>query len=123
MLKIITSILFVITTVFISNAQESSDITIQNAAEHIGTETTICDLVADVYRPEGENKMVYINFGGKYPDNTFSAIIFPKDQAYFKYDPVIELANKHICVTGTITEYKGKPQMVVKVPTQINVQE
>jgi DNA/RNA endonuclease YhcR with UshA esterase domain len=39
----------------------------------------------------------------------------------FSYKPEDYLKGKTICVTGTIKEYKGKPQIVVDKEDQIKV--
>ena len=84
---------------------------------------TFCDLVTEIYRPTGENKMIYINFGGKYPDQLFTAVIYPADQLRFPYNLLALLKNKTICINGKITDYKGKSQMVLTEPEQIQIRE
>jgi hypothetical protein len=107
-------------TTFLSGQQV---IPIDSISTYIGQHVKICDKVADAFRPKGDNKITYLNFGGKYPDHTFSAIIFPKDQPKFPYNPVEVLKEKNICITGQITEYKGKPQMVLNDPSQVEIKE
>ena len=120
-----SNILFFILAIFpfIIQAQDTIKVTIHNAGQFVGIEATICDKVSDVYKPSGDNKMIYINFGGKYPDQIFTAVIFPKDQPKFPYNPVEVFKDKNVCITGKITEYKGKAQMVLNVPTQVLIQE
>lgn len=103
--------------------QDNTKVTIYNAKDHLGKDVTICDKVIDIFRPSGENKPIYINFGAKYPDQSFTAVIFAKDLQSFLYDPVEGLKDKDVCITGKIVEYKGKPQMVLNVPTQVLIQE
>ncbi|MBP6236522.1 MAG: hypothetical protein KA536_10285 [Saprospiraceae bacterium] len=107
---------------FLLQSQDTTKVTIHNAGQFIDKEATICDKVSDVFKPSGENKMIYINFGSKYPDHIFTAVIFTKDQPKFPYNPVEVLKYKQICITGKISEYKGKAQMVLYAPTNINVQ-
>jgi len=45
-----------------------------------------------------------------------------KDYSNFKELPSVMYQNKQICVTGTISEYKGKPQIVVTKPEEIIMQ-
>lgn len=89
---------------------------------HIGEDIKVCEKVSDAFQPKGENKMTYINFGGKYPDNTFTVVIFPADLANFPFIPADHYKNQMVCVTGIAAEYKGKPQIVAKFPDQIEIQ-
>lgn len=105
--------------IFQASTQDTASITIHNAGQYIGREATICEHVSDIYKPSGDNKMIYINFGGKYPDQIFTSVIFPKDQPKFSYNPVEVLKDKNVCITGKISEYKGKAQMVLYAPSQL----
>ena len=48
---------------------------------------------------------------------------FKKDLENFDYDPVVFFKNKTICVTGEVSVYKDKPQIVVNSPKQLVVKE
>lgn len=99
--------------------QDTTKVTIHNANQYIGQQVTICDKVVDIFRPSGENKPIYINFGAKYPDHIFTAVIFAKDLPSFPYNPIEIFKDKEVCITGKIAEYKGKPQIVLNLPTQV----
>jgi hypothetical protein len=103
------------------SSQDTVKVNIHNADQFIGMETTICDVVTDTYYAEGKN--TYLNFGGKYPDHKFSMVIFPRDQENFPFNPGKELKGKKICVTGRISEFRNKAQMIINQATQINIQE
>jgi len=45
-----------------------------------------------------------------------------KDYSNFKQLPSIMYQNKQICVTGTVSEYKGKAQIVVTKQEEITIQ-
>ena len=61
-----------------------------------------------------------LNFGGNYPANTFSAVIFADDVANFKKPEYY--SGKTLCVTGRIKLYKGKAEVVIKSADQIRDQ-
>lgn len=98
------------------------EIPIDSVSSYIGIGIKVCDQVTDTFRPKGDNKPSYLNFGGKYPDHTFTVVIFAKDLPNFPFNPVVEYKNKKLCVTGMGAEYKGSPQIVARFPEQIVIQ-
>lgn len=112
-------VLFIITTGFSLYCQKI--ITIDSIDNNLGQHVMICQKVVDTFRGTGENKISYLNFGAKFPNNTFSVVIFPKDLPKFPFDPVVEYKDRNICVQGMISFYKEKPQIVVKNPEQIEI--
>jgi hypothetical protein len=103
-------------------SQVAPEINIDHASKFVGAEATICAVVSDTFKPAGDRKNIYINFGGVYPNHKFTVVIFSKDQDKFTYDIVSELKGKEICVSGEISIFNEKPQIIVRVPTQINIQ-
>ena len=59
--------------------------------------------------------------GGKYPDNTFTVVIFADDAAKFSYK-LSTLEDNDICVTGLVKDYKRKTQIVLSNEKQIAMQ-
>jgi DNA/RNA endonuclease YhcR with UshA esterase domain len=55
--------------------------------------------------------------GGKFPDNTFTAVILAADAA--KFPDMDSLNGKTVDVTGQVRLYKGKPEILLKDPAQI----
>src|SRR5258708_353621 len=69
-----------------------------------------------------KSQMVFLNLGGDYPNQKLSIVIKGKDRDKFKVSPEIAFKDKTICVTGVMSNYKGKPEIVVTDPDQIKVQ-
>lgn len=82
---------------------------------------SICDKVYSTKLLEGSG-MVFLNLGGEYPNQKMTIVIKGKDREKFKVSPEIAFKGKTICVTGTVTNYNGKPEVVVTDPEQIKVQ-
>lgn len=83
---------------------------------HVGVKAKVSGYVADVVKRE---KVAYLNFDKKYPKNTFSAVVFEG-----KFSEVGDLdiyKNKNVEVRGIITEYKGKPQIIISSKNQISI--
>jgi hypothetical protein len=100
-----------------------TEIALDSVSHYIGYDIKVCDKVYSTYQSTNPNRITYINFGGKYPNHTFSVIVFPKDLENFDYIPSEYLKGKNICVTGLATEYHGKPQIVATHESQITVTE
>ena len=96
-------------------------ITADQAAAHIGETVIVCDKVFSA-KFTGGSGVTFINMGGEYPDNPFTAVIMFKNRNNFTYKPEEYLSGKTICVTGTVKDYKGKPEIVVEKEDQIKVQ-
>ena len=59
------------------------------------------------------NGPTFLNMGGEYPGNPFTAVIMFEKRDNFPYKPEEFLKGKTICVSGTIMSYKEKPEIVV----------
>ena len=97
------------------NAAELPEYTALESAKHIGENATVTDKVEDVYEAKGGN--VFLNLGGKHPNESFAVFIPATSKSAFKDFKVYE--GKTISVSGKIEDYKGKPEIIVKSPSQI----
>lgn len=96
--------------------KEIKRITTSEAGVNIGKEVIIAGVVAQVTK---RNKVSYLNFDNKYPKHTFTGVVFAGD--YNKFDDLNVYEGKNVELTGTITEYNGKPQMILSSPEQIKI--
>jgi len=98
-----------------TNSGVSAIIKPAESKQHINQRVTVKGFVADVTLRE---KVAYLNFDKKYPKNTLSAVVF-KD----KFDAFGDLAKykgRTVSVTGIITLFNDKPQIIMNSPGQIN---
>lgn len=94
------------------------------AKHHIGEDKTVCGkVVSATYARRSRGQPTFINLDKPYPKHVFTAVIWAGDRQKFRKPPEVELRDKRICVKGEITEYRGKAQIVVKEPKQIEIQE
>jgi hypothetical protein len=92
--------------------------------QHVGETATICGLVAGArYYQSPEGSRSYLNFDRPYPNQSFTAVIEAPNRAKFRRPPEVLFNGKTICVTGLVTTYSGRPQIVVENPSQIVVQQ
>ena len=93
----------------------------EQAATYIGKKVSICGKVYSA-KFQGGSGVTFINMGGEYPNNPFTAVIMASNRSNFNYKPEEYLNGKTICVIGTVKEYKGKSEIVVEKPEQILMQ-
>jgi hypothetical protein len=61
------------------------------------------------------------NLDKPYPDQVFTVLIRGSDRGKFEKPPETLYSGKKICVTGTIQGYQGRPEIIVKEPSQIEI--
>jgi DNA/RNA endonuclease YhcR with UshA esterase domain len=90
----------------------------KDAAQYVGKNVTICD---SVYSTKALDKVTLINLGGNYPKELITVVVNKEDVSKFSSEPASMYLGNNICVTGIVTEFKGKMQIVVTEPKQIVV--
>lgn len=106
----------------ITNIVEAQIISVDSLIAYADQKITVCAKVQSIYVSNKTKKTTFINFGNPYPNQKFVVIIFEKDLANFKYEPAIFLANKTVCVTGTVKIYNGLPEIIATEEKQIEIQ-
>jgi hypothetical protein len=91
---------------------------IPRSTTNTGNTSPVCDSVYSTRYFDG-SQMTLLNLGGAYPDQKLTIMIRGADRGKFKIAPETAFANKRICVTGVVQDYKGKPEIVVSDPGQI----
>lgn len=99
-------------------AKSQTLILAKDANQYIGKTVTICD---SVYGTKSLEKLSLINLGGTYPKELLTIVINKEDIVKFSSEPASMFLGNKICVTGIITDFKGKAQIVVTEPKQIVV--
>src|SRR5437660_2176513 len=94
---------------------QSSNYTPQEAAKHVGETATITGAVDGVHQSSKGN--IFLNMGGKYPNQAFTAWIPSASAGQFSNPQQYE--GKTVAVSGKITLYRGKPEIIVTSPSQV----
>ena len=114
--------LFIVTLLFAGAALSQTNIKLDEVSEHTGDSVTVCGLVADLrYFENAKNQPTLLNIGAAFPDNKLTAVIWGDVRKEFK-QPVDEFKGKQVCITGIITIYKEKLQIIIDKPDQIIIQ-
>jgi DNA/RNA endonuclease YhcR with UshA esterase domain len=90
----------------------------EDCPKHLGETVTIEGTVSEVHHA-ASGRATFIDMGGRYPNNTFAAVIF-KDDAD-KFPTVDTLTGKVIDITGRVKDYKGSCEIIVNDPAQLKI--
>jgi DNA/RNA endonuclease YhcR with UshA esterase domain len=94
----------------------------EDAYKHIGETQTVCGTVASTYYSiRSKAQPTFLNLNKPYPNQIFTIVIWGSDRPNFSQPPETMYKNCKVCVTGKITTYRNKPQIVVKDPSQIQI--
>src|SRR5947208_16911707 len=99
-----------------STIAQSFNYTAVEAAKHVGETATITAMVDGVHQSGRGN--IFLNMGGKYPNQAFTAFIPSSSAAQFSNPQQFE--GRTVAVSGKIALYKGKPEIIVNSPSQIS---
>ncbi|RPI14130.1 MAG: hypothetical protein EHM58_17070 [Ignavibacteriae bacterium] len=92
------------------------EITPSEAKNFTGKAVTVTGFIADVNIRE---KVAYLNFTNRYPDNDFTAVVFASK--YEEFGDLSKYENKNVEVTGIVSTFKDKPQIVLNDKSQIKI--
>ena len=100
-----------------SDDSEPKAISWRQAAKHYNEYLTVKGKIVATHRTE---KACFLNFD---PDwrHSFTAVIFASRFEAFPSKPEEHYRGKRVRVTGLIKEYRGKPEIVLESPDQIEV--
>ena len=62
-------------------------------------------------------RATFIDLGGRYPNEKFTGVIFTSDAGAFSNVSAYE--GRTVDITGTVQLYRGRPEIVLKSPSQI----
>ena len=95
---------------------EVKKITTKEAKSNINQNAVVTGYVADVAIRE---KVAYLNFDYKFPKNTFAGVIFK--EKFNVFGDMTKYKNKTVEISGLITEYGKRPQIILNSTTQIKI--
>lgn len=94
----------------------SQTISADSAKYYEHKKVTVCSTITGVHESP---KVTYLNFGPGYPNQTFTAVIFAADKP--KFAKITFSGAMPVCITGTIELYKGKPEIILKDTSQLQL--
>lgn len=96
---------------FLLQQPVSQQLTPSEAAKHVGERETVCGTIESEHTAtSSRGTPTFINLDKPYPNQIFTVLIWGDDRGNVGQLP----QNGRVCATGTITEYKGSPEIVVR---------
>lgn len=68
---------------------------------------------------QSESKTIFLDVGGAFPDNAFTAVIFARDAGKFRN--LASFVGKKIAITGKVKAYGDKPEIVLGTPDHLKL--
>lgn len=90
----------------------------KDARGKVGETVTIEAKVAEVNKTE---KIIPLTSGARFPKQGLTLVIFSSN--FSKFEDVEKLEGKTVRVTGKVSEYQKRPQIVLEAKEQLKVQE
>ena len=102
-----------------SSTAAAAPLSPEDAKGHIGETATVCGVVASAeYEGDVRSQPTLLDLGKPLPNAIFTAVIYGENRQKFG-TPETSLPGKRICVTGQISDYQGKPEIVLTDPSQL----
>ena len=98
-------------------ARDGDVISWRQAAKHTDEYLTVEGRIVQTHRTE---KVCFLNFHADWR-HSFTAVIFARRFDDFPPEPEEHCRGKTVRVTGLIQEYKGRPEIILDSPDQIEV--
>lgn len=97
-------------------------IAVEEVSKHVGETVTVCDKVYETeFMEKSKQKATFLKMGGVYPMHKLDIIINFKDRKNFGDKPEAYYLEKDVCITGKVVEFKGKPQIIISKPAEIQL--
>lgn len=96
----------------------AQSISATDAKSHVGEKATVCGKVASERTATGsKGEPTFINLDVAYPNQVFTILIWGEDRPKVGTLPS---EGSRVCATGTIQDYRGVPEVVVRNREQLN---
>jgi hypothetical protein len=110
---------FLFSVLAFSTTAQTNKITATEAKDHVGETRTVCGKVASThFASKSKGQPTFLNLDEPYPKEVFTILIWGSDRAKFG-TPETKYKDARVCVTGKITSYRGKPEIIATEPSQI----
>jgi len=91
-------------------AAKAQSIPASEASKHVGEQMTVCGQVVSKHTADNANgKPTFVDLDHAFPNQTFTVLIWDRDKSKVGDLP----SSGNVCVTGTITQYKGVSEIVL----------
>ena len=114
------SVIFILLLSAVVHGQQ--EIKLEDLNKHVGDSVTVCTKIyGGIFLDRSKDTPTLLNAGDKYPNAPLTVVIGADARQKFKEKPELFYKDKEVCITGKISLYKEKPQIVVYSEQQIVV--
>lgn len=96
-------------------------ISAKDAAKHTNEQVVIADKIYGGKFLSNSN-ITLLDVGGSHPNELLTLLIKGDDRKKFTTPPEEAFKDKQVTITGTVVDYKGKPEIIITSPDQIKAQ-
>jgi hypothetical protein len=102
---------------------QTKKLTSAEAKDHIGDRATVCGKVVSTHHAKSsKGEPTFLNLDEPYPKEVFTILIWDSDREKFGA-PEDEYRGSRVCVTGKITSYRNRPEIVATERGEIELQK
>jgi hypothetical protein len=106
------------TSLILASVAQAQTLTTAQAKAHEGESATVCGKVAgERSATSSKGEPTFINLDAAYPNQLFTILIWGDDRKSVGELPHV---GSRVCATGTIQDYKGVPEIVVRSNGQLS---
>jgi len=105
---------------FALGASAQKMIQAKDVAQHMNENVTVCGKIFGTKLLDGPN-ITFLDMGAAHPNQLLTVVIKSEDRSKFTGKPEEVYKDKKVCVTGTIIDFKGKPEIVLSDPANIKL--
>ena len=85
----------------------------EDLSKHVGDSVTFCTKIfGGIFLDRSKEQLTLLNAGGNYPNAPLTIVIGSDTREKFANKPEVFYKDKEVCITGKISLYKEKPQIV-----------
>lgn len=107
----------------VSSGSSDTSIDVYEAASSVGQRSTVCGEVADTrYASSSRGQPTFLNFEKPFPNHVFTVVIWGDERPRFTSRPESHYLRENVCATGLIESFNGKPQIIARDPSQLEIQ-
>ncbi len=92
-------------------------VSIEDAGDYVGREICVSGKLLKVYT--SKSGTTFLDFCENYQACPFTAVIFKSD--YGKFSNLQELEGGVVAIKGLVKTYKGRPEIIINGPSQIEI--
>lgn len=96
--------------------------TVETVGRQVGESVVFCGTPTEVHFSSKPGGPINLNFGGKYPDQAFTVVIFADVAGDRPQDLLDRYAGKTVRVSGVVKNYNGRPEIVLRKLAEIAVE-